>query len=117
MYLRTHVVWNVKTVLTLFNSNSNFLRSRSRGSTITQSTTRLSSTSWFPKFDPITVLFLQIPLLLYRYILPKGIPQKYYKSISSFMIAIHFAFGLALSGMLQPSKVQKFSSPPNVTKL
>ena len=29
-----------------------------------------------PKFDPVIVLLLQIPLLLYRYILPKSIPQR-----------------------------------------
>lgn len=65
-----------------------------------------------PKFDPITVLLLQIPLLLYRYIVPKSIPQKYYKLVSAFVIAVHFAFGLALAGMLQPSKIQNFLALP-----
>jgi uncharacterized protein len=65
-----------------------------------------------PKFDPVTVLLFQIPLLLYRYILPKSVPQKYYKSVSSFMIAVHFAFGLTLAGMLQPSKIQNFPALP-----
>jgi uncharacterized protein len=55
-----------------------------------------------------TLLALQIPVLLYRYIIPKSVPRQWYKIVSSFTIAVHFAFGLALGGMLQPSKIQNF---------
>jgi len=65
-----------------------------------------------PKFDPVTVLLFQIPLLLYRNIIPKSVPMKYYKSVSAFMIAVHFGFGLALAGMLRPSKIQNFLALP-----
>src|SRR5216117_3153533 len=108
MYLGTHALRNVKAVITLSHRNCNILRRRSGGRTIAQPTTRSSSVSGSPKFDPVTVLLLQIPLLLYRYVLPKRIPEKYYKLVSSFMIALNFAFGLALAGMLQPSKIQNF---------
>src|SRR5947207_6425325 len=70
------------------------------------------SVSGSPQFDPVAVLLLQIPLLLYRYVLPKRILQKYYKLVSSFMVAVHFAFGLGLAGMLQPSKIQNFLALP-----
>jgi uncharacterized protein len=60
------------------------------------------------KFDPIAVLLMQLPFVFYRYIIPKIIPPTHYKSVSSFAIAVHFAFGLALAGMLQPSKIQGF---------
>lgn len=59
-------------------------------------------------FDPLTILLLQFPLLFYRYIVPTTIPTKWYELVSSFFIAIHFALALALTGMLQPSKVQNF---------
>ena len=61
-----------------------------------------------PTLDPAVLLLLQLPLLFYRYIIPKFVSQKWYQSVSSFVIAIHFAFGLALAGMLQPSKIQNF---------
>jgi hypothetical protein len=59
-------------------------------------------------FDPILTILLQLPVLLYRYIVPAITPSKYYQSVSSFFIAVHFAFALALAGMLQPSKIQGF---------
>jgi uncharacterized protein len=59
-------------------------------------------------FDPILAILLQLPVLLYRYIVPAITPSKYYQSVSSFFIAVHFAFALALAGMLQPSKIQGF---------
>ena len=59
-------------------------------------------------FGYTTVALLQIPFLLYRYIIPKTIPKRYYKLVSSFVIAVHFALGLALAGMLQPSKIKNF---------
>src|SRR5438045_1325797 len=59
-------------------------------------------------FDAATVLILQIRLLLYRYIIPAMTPTKWYQFVSSFIIAVHSAFGLALSGMLQPSKILNF---------
>jgi uncharacterized protein len=59
-------------------------------------------------FGYTTVALLQIPFLFYRYIIPETIPKQYYKSISSFVIAVHFALGLALAGMLQSSKIKNF---------
>jgi uncharacterized protein len=63
-------------------------------------------------FGWTTILLLQFPLLAYRYIIPATVQDKWYKPISSFFIAVHFAFGLALAGMLQPSKIQNFLSLP-----
>jgi uncharacterized protein len=58
--------------------------------------------------DIPTLLLLQLPLLVYRYVIPNSVPKRWYKPISSFFIALHFSFGLALAGMLQPSKIQNF---------
>src|SRR2546423_8879167 len=58
------------------------------------------------------LLLLQLPLVFYRYIIPATLPKRYYKQVSSFFIALHFSFGLALAGMLQPSKIQNFLALP-----
>ena len=65
-----------------------------------------------PKFDLGAILLMQIPLLFYRYIIPQNVPPNWYQSVSSFMIAVHFAFGLAVAGMLRPSKIQNFLALP-----
>jgi uncharacterized protein len=62
--------------------------------------------------DIPTLLLLQLPLLLYRYIIPATVPKRYYNQVSSFFIALHFSFGLTLAGMLQPSKIQNFLALP-----
>jgi hypothetical protein len=67
-----------------------------------------SATTTTSSVDIPTLLLLQLPLLLYRYIIPQYSPKRWYKVLSSFVIAVHFSFGLALSGMLQPSKIQNF---------
>ena len=59
-------------------------------------------------FDPLAILLLQIPLVVYRYIVPIISAGKWYEPVSSFFISVHFAFALALAGMLQPSKIQNF---------
>lgn len=58
--------------------------------------------------DVPTLLLLQLPVVFYRYVIPNSVSKRRYKPISSFFIAIHFSFGLALAGMLQPSKIQNF---------
>jgi uncharacterized protein len=60
------------------------------------------------KFDLFSVLALQLPVLFYSSIIPQFVPNRWYKPASSFAIAVHFSFGLALAGMLQPSKIQNF---------
>ena len=60
----------------------------------------------------ILLLIFQLPLLLYRFVVPYVTPQNLYKSVSSFLIAVHFGFGLALAGMLQPAKIQNFLALP-----
>ena len=64
------------------------------------------------QFKALTVLLLQIPFLFYRFIIPALAPKKWYQNISSFAVAVHFALGLALAGMLQPSKIQNFLALP-----
>jgi uncharacterized membrane protein YedE/YeeE len=61
-----------------------------------------------PTFNLPLLLLFQIPLVLYRYIIPYVVSSKWYNFVSSFFIAGHFAFGLSLAGMLQPSKIQNF---------
>jgi uncharacterized protein len=73
-----------------------------------------------PSFVPVTLsrnaiillLVFQLPLLLYRFVIPYVTPKNLYKAVSSFVIALHFGFGLALAGMLQPSKIQNFLALP-----
>ena len=65
-----------------------------------------------PKFNLLTVLALQLPLPLYHYVVPVVVPPNWYKATSSFVIAVHFAFGLAISGMLQPSKIKNSLALP-----
>jgi uncharacterized protein len=65
-----------------------------------------------PKFDLVVVTVFQLPLMAYRYIIPATVPKEWYKIVSSFFLAMHFAFGLALSGMLRPSKIQNFLALP-----
>lgn len=76
----------------------------------------LHPTQWnhsLPDSHALSILVaLQIPFLLYRYVIPKAVPKQWYKSISSFAIAAHFTFGLALAGMLQPSKILNFLALP-----
>jgi hypothetical protein len=40
--------------------------------------------SLHPSLDPTTVLLLQLPLVFYRYMIPKLVAQKWYESVSSF---------------------------------
>jgi uncharacterized protein len=75
-------------------------------------TTQIPTADLTSKFDLTTILLLQLPLLLYRYIIPQTIPKPLYQAVSSFFIAIHFALGLGLAGMLQPSKIQNFLKLP-----
>ena len=64
------------------------------------------------RFDLLTVLLFQIPFLLYRFVIPRLVSKHWYQLISSFAIAVHFAFGLALAGMLRASKIQNFLALP-----
>ena len=63
-------------------------------------------------FDPILAMLLQILFVLYHYNIPDITPNKYYQSVSSFVIVVQFAFGIALAGMLQQSKIQSFRFLP-----
>jgi uncharacterized protein len=75
-------------------------------------TSQLPTADLTSKFDLTTIILLQLPLLLYRYIIPQIIPKPWYQPVSSFFIAIHFALGLGIAGMLQPSKIQNFLELP-----
>ncbi|KAL8293110.1 hypothetical protein RQP46_000804 [Phenoliferia psychrophenolica] len=66
-----------------------------------------SPRSFTPTLRLSTILALQVPALLYT-IAPFLLPSPISNTISSFLIGLHFSFGLSLAGMTRPSKVLSF---------
>lgn len=60
-----------------------------------------------PSLSFATLAFLQLPFVAYT-LAPYLLPPSSAEVVTSFFIGLHFSFGLALAGMLAPSKVISF---------